>query len=155
MRSAIKRSTPQMIEAIEALDLGPIKFKLMDREEGAGWSREFVEHMEVQYKRYLTLVAKYPHETIAPAKDVDRFWHAHILDTRKYMDDCKRVFGFYLHHFPYFGMRGPDDAAALARAGERTRQLYEADFGARSGSTDSAFCSVNAGGGTELASGVS
>ena len=85
--------------------------------------------------------------------------------------DCRRVFGFYLHHFPYFGMRGPDDAAALARAGERTRELYEAEFGAAPGRTDSAFCSVAReafcsaagaafcsayhGGGRERASGVS
>jgi hypothetical protein len=145
MRSSERRrSTRQMIEAIEGLDLGPIKFKLMDPQEGEGWSRAFVEHLELQYKRYLTLVAKYPREAIAPAKDVDRFWHAHILDTRKYIDDCERVFGFYLHHFPYFGMRGADDAAALARAGERTRELYEAEFGAEPGRADSAFCSVAA-----------
>jgi len=31
------RSTRQMIEAIEGLDLGPIKFKLMDPQEGEGW----------------------------------------------------------------------------------------------------------------------
>jgi hypothetical protein len=136
------RTVRQMLGAIEALDLGPIKFKLMNLEEGEGWTREFVEHVETQYKRYLTLVAKYPRETIAPAKDVDRFWHAHILDTRKYIDDCDRVFGCYLHHFPYFGMRGADDAAALARAGERTRALYEAEFGAEPGRTERAFCSV-------------
>ena len=140
--SEMRRSTRQMTEAIEALDLGPIKFKLMDPQEGEGWSREFVEHFETQYKRYLTLVAKYPREAIAPAKEVDRFWHAHILDTRKYIDDCERVFGFYLHHFPYFGLRGADDAAALAGAGERTRELYVAEFGAAPGRTDSAFCSV-------------
>jgi hypothetical protein len=133
-----------MIEAIEGLDLGPIKFKLMDPEEGEGWTREFVEHMETQYKRYLTLVAKYPRETIAPAKDVDRFWHAHILDTRKYAADCRRVFGFYLHHFPYFGLRGAEDAAALARAGERTRELYETEFGAELERKGSAFCSIAA-----------
>jgi len=138
-----RRRTPrQAIEAIEALDLGPIKFKLMDSREGEGWTREFVEHMEAQYKRYLTLVAKYPGETIAPDRNVDRFWHAHILDTRKYIEDCERVFGNYLHHFPYFGMRGADDAAALARAGERTRELHEAEFGADPGRTDLAFCSV-------------
>ena len=85
--SKMRRSTRQMIDAIEGLDLGPIKFKLMDPEEGEGWTRELVEHMETQYKRYLTLVAKFPRETIAPGKDVDRFWHAHILDTRKYIDD--------------------------------------------------------------------
>jgi hypothetical protein len=143
MKSSQKRrTTRQIIEAIEQLDLGPIKFKLMDPEEGEGWSRDFVEHLELQYKRYLTLVAKYPHEAIAPAKEVDKFWHAHILDTRKYVDDCGRVFGFYLHHFPYFGLRGGDDAAALARAGQRTRELYEAEFGAAPGRADRAFCSV-------------
>lgn len=139
-----RRSTRQMIEAIEALDLGPIKFKLMDREEGAGWTRQFVQHMETQYKRYLTLVAKYPRKAIAPGKDVDRFWHAHILDTQKYFEDCERVFGYYLHHFPYFGMRGADDAAALAAAGKRARELYEAEFGAPPKRAGSAFCSVAA-----------
>ncbi|HEY7241533.1 MAG TPA: hypothetical protein VH600_20335, partial [Burkholderiales bacterium] len=75
--SETRRTAQQMVEEIEALDLGPVKFKLMDCEEGEGWSREFVEHMETQYKRYLTLVAKYPREAIAPDKDVDKFWHAH------------------------------------------------------------------------------
>ena len=143
MKSSDKRhTTREMIEAIEALDLGPIKFKLMHPGEGEGWTRAFVEHMETQYRRYLTLVAKYPREAIAPDREVDRFWHAHILDTRKYIDDCERVFGYYLHHFPYFGMRGADDAAALTRAGERTRELYEAEFGSGPRRADSAFCSV-------------
>lgn len=142
--SETRRGARQMIEAIEALDLGPIKFKLMDPQEGEGWTRPFVERVGMQYKRYLTLVAKYPREAIAPDKDVDRFWHAHILDTRKYFDDCERVFGGYLHHFPYFGMRGAEDAAALARAGERTRELYAAEFGTEPRRADNAFCSVAA-----------
>ena len=136
------RAGQQTLEAIDALDLGPIKFKLMDPQEGPGWTRELVERMELEYKRYLTLVAKYPLEAIAPAKDVDKFWHAHILDTRKYFADCERVFGCYLHHFPYLGMRGADDAAALAMAGERTRELYAAEFGTEPRRADSAFCSV-------------
>jgi hypothetical protein len=139
-----RRSVRQTIEAIDALDLGPIKYKLMDPQEGQGWTRERVERMELEYKRYLTLVAKYPLEAIAPNKDVDKFWHAHILDTRKYFDDCERIFGCYLHHFPYFGMRGAEDAAALARAGERTRELYAVEFGAEPKPAASAFCSVAA-----------
>ena len=83
MKSSEKRrSARQVIEAIEGLDLGPIKFKLMHPEEGEGWTRAFAEHMETQYKRYLTLVAKYPREAIAPDREVDSFWHAHILDTQ-------------------------------------------------------------------------
>src|SRR5262249_59088340 len=100
-----RRTVRQTIEAIDALDLGPIKFKLMDPQEGQGWTRERVERMALEYKRYLTLVAMYPLEAIAPDKDVDKFWHAHILDTRKYFEDCERVFGCYLHHFTYFAMR--------------------------------------------------
>jgi len=144
-----RRTTQQIVEGIQGLDLGPIKFKLMDRQEGEGWTREFVERMELEYRRFLTLLAKYPLEPIAPGKDVDRFWHAHILDTQKYSDDCERVFGCYLHHFPYFGMRGAHDAAALAEAGERTRELYAAEFGpaapaaaAFCSAAEPAFCSV-------------
>src|SRR5260370_567346 len=64
------RSVEQIVGAIQALDLEPIKFKLMDIEEGQGWSREYVEQMAIAYKRFLTLSVKYPEETIAPSKDV-------------------------------------------------------------------------------------
>lgn len=137
-----RRTTEQMIEGVRELDLEPIKFKLMDAAEGEGWTREFVERIEAEYRRFLTLLAKYPREPVAPGKDVDRFWHAHILDTRKYVEDCERVFGRYLHHFPYFGMRGEDDAAALAAAGARTRELYAAEFAQAATGGASAFCSV-------------
>jgi len=139
-----RRSTRQMLEGIQGLDLGPVKFKLMDPEEGEGWTREFVERVELEYKRFLALLAKYPQEPIAPGREVDRFWHAHILDTQKYVEDCERVFGHYLHHFPYFGMRGADDAAALATAAERTRELYAAEFAPGMQHGTSAFCSVAA-----------
>src|SRR6266568_1607528 len=123
------RPREQVIAAIQALDLDPIKFKLMDPEEGQGWSREYVEQMAIEYKRFLTLSVKYPEETIAPSKDVDKFWHGHILDTMKYAEDCENVFGYFVHHFPYFGMRGEEDAANLAEAGKATNRLYEKEFG--------------------------
>jgi hypothetical protein len=121
----------QVLAAIQALDLDPIKFKLMDPEEGQGWSREYVEKMELAYKRFLTLLATHPEETLAPSKDVDKFWHGHILDTLKYAEDCDRIFGCFLHHFPYFGMRGTEDAANLTRAAETTQRLYRQEFGGK------------------------
>jgi len=135
------RSTEQVIAAIQALDLDPIKFKLMDPEEGQGWSREYVNQMAIEYKRFLTLSVKYPEETIAPSKDVDKFWHGHILDTMKYAEDCQNVFGHFLHHFPYFGMRGEEDAANLAEAGRTTKRLYEEEF-AETISSRASMCSV-------------
>jgi len=124
------KTAAQIIEAVFALDLDPIKFKLMDAKEGHGWTREEADRHELEYRRFLALVAKYPEEAITPDTDVDKFWHGHILDTMKYAEDCERVFGYFLHHFPYFGMRGDDDAANLAEAAARTRSLYQQEFGA-------------------------
>ena len=123
------KSVAHTVAAIQALDLDPIKLKLMDPEEGQGWSREYADRMEVAYKRYLTLLAKYPDETIAPTKDVDKFWHGHILDTMKYAEDCENMFGYFLHHFPYSGLRGAQDAADHRVAGEAFHALYEREFG--------------------------
>jgi hypothetical protein len=142
----------QIVEAIQALDLDPIKLKLMDPEEGQGWTRDHADRVEVAYRRFLTLLAKFPAETIAPTRDVDKFWHGHILDTMKYAEDCERVFGFFLHHFPYFGMRGEQDAADLGAASARMHAIYEREFGesmpsasawcmaARPAAVDSAWC---------------
>jgi hypothetical protein len=130
----------EVIAAIQALDLDPIKHKLMDAEEGQGWSREYAERMEIAYKRFLTLLVKYPDETIAPTKDVDKFWHGHILDTLKYAEDCRNVFGYFLHHYPYLGMRGADDAENQRAAAVAMHRLYEAEFGEPLSA--SAFCTA-------------
>jgi hypothetical protein len=129
----------QIVAAIEALDLDPIKLKLMDPEEGQGWSREYVERMALAYKRFLALLVRFPDQTLAPSKDVDKFWHGHILDTAKYAEDCERVFGYFLHHFPYFGMRGEQDAADLRAASQRTHEIYLREFG-ESLSGPASFC---------------
>ena len=142
-----RKPVEQVIAAIQALDLDPIKFKIMNREEVEGWSREYVDRMETAYKRFLTLLVKYPEETIAPSKDVDKFWHGHILDTMKYAQDCENVFGFFLHHFPYFGMRGEEDAKNLEKAGSTANRLYEQEFGEAVPSRsldDAAFCGASA-----------
>ncbi|SRR5258706_5369030 len=123
------QSVERVLAAIEALDLDCIKLKLMDAEEGQGWSREYAEQMALAYKRFLALMVKFPEQTIAPTKDVDKFWHGHILDTLKYAEDCENIFGYFLHHFPYFGMRGEQDAANLRAAAENMHALYEREFG--------------------------
>ena len=125
----VHKPVEHVVAAIQALDLDPIKLKLMDPEEGQGWSREHADRMELAYKRFLTLLVKFPDETIAPTKDVDKFWHGHILDTMKYAEDCENVFGYYLHHFPYFGMRSEQDAADLRAAAARMHAIYEREFG--------------------------
>jgi hypothetical protein len=115
--------------AIAELDLDPIKVKLMHEESGEGWTLEKANAVEVEYRRFLILMKAFPHEQTAPLFDVDTFWHYHILDTMKYAADCERMFGYFLHHFPYIGLRGEDDEKAHHRVGERMRELYEETFG--------------------------
>jgi hypothetical protein len=128
IKGAIMAFSHHDFATIAALDLDPIKVKLMHRESGEGWSLEQAEAVEVQYRRFLYLMKKFPNERAAPRSDVDIFWHYHILDTIKYASDCTTVFGYFLHHFPYVGLRGADDLMAHQRVGERMRELYEATF---------------------------
>lgn len=119
----------QTMHAIAALDLEPIKVKLIHEESGEGWTLARANAVEFEYRRFLYLMQQYPHEQTAPLVDVDTFWHYHILDTLKYAADCDAVFGRFLHHFPYIGLRGEDDEAAHIRVGLRMKELYEATFG--------------------------
>ncbi|QBE62685.1 glycine-rich domain-containing protein [Pseudoduganella lutea] len=114
---------------IAELDLEPIKVKLMHEESGEGWSLEKADAVEFEYRRFLYLMKMFPNEQTAPLMDVDTFWHYHILDTMKYAVDCDKVFGYFLHHFPYIGLRGEDDEEAHRRVGDRMKELYEETFG--------------------------
>lgn len=113
---------------IANLDLEMVKMKLREPEEGENWTHEQCESAEVEYKRYLHLCKKYG-KGIVPNKIMDMFWHYHILDTRAYHKDCDATFGYYLHHFPYFGMRGEQDANDLSNAFLVTKQRYLETFG--------------------------
>jgi hypothetical protein len=121
-------TTDKYFAAIATLDLDPIKVKLMHAESGEGWTRAYADEMEFEYRRFLYLMKKYPHEQAAPLFDVDIFWHYHILDTMKYAEDCQAMFGYFLHHFPYVGLRGEDDLELHHQVGDRMRDLYEETF---------------------------
>ena len=121
----------QVIAAIQALDLEPVKLRVMDPKLGEGWSREYAESIEQAYKNYLTMLVKYQDdaEDILLAEDVDEFWHTHILQTIKYTEDCEAVFGKYLHHTPHIGEVTHADIEKRTALAEKTRRLYQREFG--------------------------
>jgi hypothetical protein len=121
----------EVISAVHALDLESVKIRLMDAELGEGWSREYADSIEAAYKTYLVMLAKYQEhaEDIMLAKDVDEFWHTHILQTIKYADDCEQVFGAFLHHNPHVGPRTAADLQARAEMADKTRHIYAQEFG--------------------------
>lgn len=113
---------------LDDLDLEPMMVKAIDDEEGLGWSLEFTKEVALEYKKFLALCILHPDAPIVPSTFVDDFWHLHILDTQKYADDCAQFVGSFLHHFPYFGMRGEPDRANLVRAWNGTLKLYFETF---------------------------
>lgn len=78
------------------LDLTQIKQKVMQKQ---GWSREHADKVEAEYRAFLAIGEKGGNR---PTADVDEMWHTHILDTRKYAADCRRIFGGFLHHVPSY-----------------------------------------------------
>ena len=116
-----------MEQTILNLDLTLVKKKLMDADEGQGWSKEQCDIAEKEYKRFLNLILVF--KNAVPTKAMDVFWHQHILDTRAYVEDSQRIFGDFLHHYPYFGMFGEEDNQRLIDSFELTKLRYKELYG--------------------------
>jgi len=120
---------PRLQEAlakVEKLDFSMLTRKLVEEQ---GWTSEYCNEVEDLYRKFLALNVRYPEKKICPSGPIDEFWHAHILDTRAYATDCASLFGQYLHHFPYFGMRGPEDRANLEATFEESLDLFILHYG--------------------------
>ena len=81
------------------------------------------------YRQFLALKLVYPKRTISPTVTIDEFWHAHILDTHAYMADCKALFGHYLHHYPYSGMKDMFELMLSQVVHAEMRELFLQHFG--------------------------
>ncbi|MCY0854702.1 glycine-rich domain-containing protein [Cupriavidus sp. D39] len=134
-----KQSIERSWQAIDALDFSRIKAKLLHGK-SAHWSPESLVDAEAGYRRFLKLAAKYPDTSVVPSEQVDAFWHAHIVDTRRYASDCEHIFGHVLHHDPYVGIDGPQDEARLRALAEASARLSAHEFGLRP--TTAAYCAV-------------
>ncbi len=126
-------------EEIRSIDLSRIIDKLVRTK---GWTSDAAELAAERYRGFLALnlVIDRP----VPTLDIDEVWHAHILDTRSYANDCERVFGRMLHHFPYLGMYG--DEAAQESQFARTSEEWLARFGTTYASSNAEAGQCNNGG---------
>ena len=113
---------------VASLGFERLKWKLSQSSE-AIMSPETADLAEREYRRFLTLKIEFPDAVMVPTDLMDKFWHAHILDTIAYARDCKRLFGDFVHHCPYFGEYGDDDKSMMEDAFALTKTLYERFFG--------------------------
>ncbi len=61
-----------------------------------------LERVENEYKRFLHMILIYGTKNILISKELDNYWHTHILDTQKYSIDTKEIFGRFIHHDPFY-----------------------------------------------------
>ena len=104
---------------IMELDLDPIAYKVCRDE---GWPLHDVDTAVLEYRAFLQVVRDAePDFFAAPTRAIDIVWHHHILDTQKYFADTEMLFGRYLHHYPYSGVFGDNDAEQQSARGDETR----------------------------------
>jgi len=127
---ATERPRETVLNDVLALDLTAIRQKV--KLENYPYGHEADEYMlsqdELKYRHFLFLAGT-SDTIVIPTEEIDAFWHHHILDTAKYEQDCMRIFGFFIHHFPYLGLRGDADKAKLRELYNQTETLYSLTFG--------------------------
>jgi hypothetical protein len=99
-----------------------LKYKLM---KDNGWNHHEHKEAEAEYVRFLTLKMIHPEASLAPSKLIDTVWHAHILNTEQYHEDCNTLFGKYLHHVPHLEEEKSDENS---ESFDHTKSLFPIVF---------------------------
>ncbi len=105
---------------IRDLNLEPVAFHVALSEP---WSLAKIDAVELEYRCFLQLVRDFPLQALVPTRDCDRFWHAHILILGLYLEQCQRLFGRPLLHWPFSGRLGEADAARQRARFKESRWL--------------------------------
>jgi hypothetical protein len=102
------------------VDLAPVRYQLVV---ACGWDLPRIQQAEREYLAFLRLVDGDRDGGHVPTADADEYWHQHILCTTRYVRDCQALFGAYLHHYPFSGRFGADDARQQRARSEQSRAL--------------------------------
>ncbi|PHM52891.1 glycine-rich domain-containing protein [Xenorhabdus sp. KK7.4] len=123
----------EFTEKVKLLDLTWIIKKITQKDPNIAkvWTEEGAKDAMEQYKNFMFLLYKYKGKNIkiVPSIEVDEIWHHHILDTQRYQKDCQNIYGHFMHHSPYFGLRDDNYLKELNKDFMITQELYFKEFG--------------------------
>lgn len=86
-----------------------------------------VDEMEVEFKRFMYLIAIYPDKVFPMGERLDDFWHVAVMHTKNYIAFCDTIFGRYIHHNPT--LTEQEDVALWPDYLNITLVLYTLHFG--------------------------
>lgn len=89
------------------------------------WTKEDALKCCRLYKDFLILKKIHRNIALVPTREIDEFWHNHILYTKEYVADCMNIFGHYLHHQPASPKEDPEE---MVKAYLKTKELYFNEF---------------------------
>lgn len=92
------------------------------------WTREKREQEARRYEMFLCLSAKHPGKRATPTREIDEFWHLHMLHPCAYVADSMRIFGRIFDHDGGFGI-GPGELPILKTAFRGFAARWEAEYG--------------------------
>lgn len=116
-----------------AVDVAPISVDLMASSYRSDdfpqdWPCEQRQRSLRRYVRWLQLKQRHPSRPMAPTRDIDLFWHLHMLSPVAYHRDCMRLFGQVLDHDGGFG-KADGELDVLKAVFLATGRLWEQTYG--------------------------
>lgn len=115
-------------QIVDTWDFSLMRIKMQEPSH-AGWNLERIDTAIEDYRRYMAITKALGGYQLVPNGEIDRIWHEHILDTRQYAADCTELFGGFLHHYPYFGMRNESDSSNWQSASSLSQNFWQRIFG--------------------------
>lgn len=111
-------------QTLKALEMEPVARQLRRD----GWTQQQTTDAIFRYKLFLFLIYLHPQTPLVPTQEIDCVWHHHILHTRKYFQDCLRLFGRVIHHEPDSVLWRQAEQLSLDAAFAQTTVLFEDYF---------------------------
>ena len=110
--SATTSDTVFLDADIRELNLVPVCFLLATSQK---WSLARIRRAELEYRLFLQMVRNHPRQIQVPSVAADQFWHGHLQCLELYVEDCQRLFGRLLLHYPFAGVFGGRDTRRQRR----------------------------------------
>lgn len=83
--------------ALAAVDMSRPRQYIIERMD---YDPATADEVMAEYQKFIALTVAYAPASLPTCKEVDDFWHAHILCTHDYIKMCKALGTEYIHHNP-------------------------------------------------------
>lgn len=90
------KSFTEAKQLVDAINLTKVQQRLQVVE---NLSQDESEDAIKSYRQFLILICM-GHKNLTPPYHADKAWHAHILHTKDYAQDCMIMVGHFIHHTP-------------------------------------------------------